>query len=135
MTIEKRIKLNNKIYYISIETEYKKEESGIISLKLKNKDEYFDGGDLSLLIEKIEKEYQDSLPTYEQNISFLNDCLFIYDRIPILNKIRDVYIKENESLPYSLGSITKEELDSIIKENHIKMNPTNNFKLTDSRTW
>ena len=57
MTIEKRIKLQNNIYFIVIDVEYKI-KNNILGLYLKNEEkDYYDGGDLTILIEKVEKNY------------------------------------------------------------------------------
>ncbi len=58
--------------------------------------------------------------------------------IPILHVIsgiKDIYISENDNIPYSEGYISKEEIDKYIKEFNIKMNSNPNFKLNDGRTW
>ena len=55
MTIEKRIKLKNNIYYVVIDVKYKINEYNNTQLCINNsKDEYYDGGDFSRLIKKIE---------------------------------------------------------------------------------
>lgn len=137
MTIENRIKLKNKNYYIVVETVYKTKENGLIALKLKNyKDDYYDSGNLSLLMKQIEKSYhQNTTPKYDTGIAFLDDCLFIYERIPFLTQIKDLYISQKDNVSSSIATITKEELDTIIKENNIKIDFNPNFKLADARTW
>lgn len=63
------------------------------------------------------------------------DVLYIYDRMPFISGIKDIYISKNDNIPYSEGYISKEEMDKYIKEFNIKMNPNPNFKLNDGRTW
>ncbi|HOP65772.1 MAG TPA: hypothetical protein PLX66_01960 [Bacilli bacterium] len=136
MTIEKRIKINNQIYFITVEVEYKK-YNGKTTLCLKNfKNDYFDGGDLSLLIEKIENNYdKNSVKKYADGVSFMADCIYLYVRIPILSGIRNIYISNNENTPYSTSYIKKEEIEKYIKENNIKTENNNNFELNNENTW
>jgi len=129
MYIKKRINLRNINYYIVCECVYKNID-GFTRLCLKNyKDDYFDGGDLSLLIKKLEKNYnEDTIKKYDVDIPFLSDCLYIYDNIPILSGIEDLYLSK-DNIVYSTCYISKEELNIFIKENNIKMKDQNNFKL------
>ena len=60
--------------------------------------------------------------------TFINDALYIYDHIPFINGIGDIY---NNSESY----ISKEELDDYIKDNNIIMKNDHQFKLCDQRTW
>lgn len=137
MKIEKRIKLKNNYYYIVIDVEYKKSENGINTLCLKNyKDDYWDGGDCTTLIEKIEKSYTtEKAKVYEKDINFLADVMYIYDRIPFLSGIKDVYISKNDILPYSVGYISKSEIDKYIKDNGVIMTNNLDFKLYSEQTW
>ena len=136
MTIEKRVTLHNNIYYIVIDVEYKKKDN-ILSLCLTNNTEdYYDGGDLTNLIEKVEKNYtREKAQKYQKDVGFLQDVFYIYDRIPILSGIKDIYQKKGEFLPYSQGYISKKELDNLKKENNINMNDHKNFRLYDEHTW
>ncbi len=53
MMIDKKIKLNNSIYYIIVDVVYKTDENNIIKLNIKNyKNDYYDDGNLSILIKK-----------------------------------------------------------------------------------
>ena len=49
------------------------------------------------------------------------DILYIYDHIPFISGIRDVYINDDEVLPYAGGYISKLEIDQIIQDYHIPM--------------
>lgn len=139
MYIEKLIKLRDINYYIRIDVEYQRNEknNGIPNLKLGNyKNDYYDGGDFSLLLEEIEKNYTfEKAKAYDENISYMADVIYLYDRIPFLSGIRDEYISNKDNIPYSLSYITKEEIENYIKENNIVMHNNSNFKLSDSRTW
>lgn len=135
MVIEKRIKLRNIIYYIVVNVEYKTKEDNIVALCIKDyKDSYYDGGDFSILIEEIEKAY-DYEKAIEYDVGLMADVLYIYDRVPFLSGIRDVWISDKDTIPYEIGYISKEEIEKYIKDNNIKMNANNKFKLYDGRTW
>ncbi len=137
MTISKRVKIGHNDYYIIVELEYMKKEENFPILCLKNyKDKYWDGGDCSILIEEIEKNYtSEKAKQYDKHIGFMADVLYIYDRIPFIDGIKDFYISKKDNIPYSEGYISKKEIDNYIKEFNIKMNSNPNFKLWDGRTW
>ncbi len=124
MEIQKKLKLGNNIYYVVVDLKYKKDNNGINKLCLKNfKNDYFDGGDFSLLIDDVEKKYDVEIAkNYDSNISLMADVLYLYDRIPYLSGIKDVYISDSDNLPYSIGYISREEIDRYIDNNDIKMN-------------
>ncbi len=138
MQISKKIKINNNNYYIIVDVEYKKDENNIPKLCLKNySDDYWDGGDCSILIEEVEKSHtpEKAKAYYDKYIGFMSDVLYIYDRIPFISGIKDVYISEKNNMPYSFGYISKEEIENYIKKFHIKMNDNPDFKLYDAKTW
>ena len=136
MTIEKRIELRNNTYYIRIEVEYKRENDIIILCFKDFADDYYDGGDFSNLLIRVKENYTYELAkNYGTNIGFLDDALYLYDHIPFLSGIRDVYQKEDDNMPYSTGYISSSELDEIITMNNIKMQDKTNFRLYDERTW
>lgn len=137
MQISKKIKINNNDYYIIVDLEYKKDQNNFPMLCLKNyKDDYWDGGDCSILIEEVEKNYTtEKAKRYDKYIGFMSDVLYIYDRIPFVSGIKDIYISKNDTIPYSEGYISKEEIENYIKEFNVKMNYNPNFKLYDGRTW
>ena len=136
MKIEKRIKLNNNTYYIVVDVEYKF-DGKITRLCLKNyKDDYYDSGDLTTLIEKIEKNYSViKLLEYDTGINFMDDVIYIYDRVPFLTGIKEVYINSKYNIPNSICYISKEEIDNYIKEHNLNLEPNNNFKLFNEETW
>lgn len=90
MNIEKKIQLRNVIYYIIVDLEYKKDKYGIAKLCIKGyKDPYYDGGDFSSLIRKIEENYKrENAIVYDKDIMFMNDVMYLYDRIPFLSGIK-----------------------------------------------
>lgn len=136
MKITKKIKLNNNDYYIIINLVYKNKNNLPVLCLKDYKDDYWDGGDCSILIERLENNYTIELSKkYDKNISFMGDVLYIYDRIPFISGIKDTYISANSDLPYSEGYISKEEIDSYIKEFNITMQDNKEFKLSNSKTW
>ena len=119
MNIIKRIKLGSKNYYIVTCCEYINDE-----LRLKDyKDNYYDGGDLSILIEVLESKY--NTDTYKK----------YGNHIPFINGVGDLYISTIDNIVNSSSYIKKEELDNYIKENNIIMKNHSDFKLYDERTW
>ena len=136
MLIKNRIKLGNNNYYICCDCEYKSKNE-LVELKLKNyKNTYFDGGDLSRLIKKIENNYNKfTYKKYTNEQWFLSDCLYIYDNIPFIIGVGDFYISSNDGIINSTSYITKDELDEYIKKYNIVMKNKEKFKLWDERTW
>ena len=102
---------------------------------LKNyKDLYFDSGNLSKLLFKISQNYDKyAEKKYDNDISYIDDCLYIYNRVPFLSGIYD--ISSDDGLPNFFGYISKNELDNYIKVNNIKMLENDKFNLCDERTW
>lgn len=135
MTIERKINLNKNIYYILLDTEYKKNKDNITTIKLTNyKDTYFDCGDISLLIKKIEQNYNEN-KKYDNNISFMSDIIYIYQNIPFISGIKNIPLSKEDNLPNEICYISKKEIEKYIQDNNIKINTNNNFKLYDERTW
>lgn len=137
MYIEKKVRLNNNDYYVVVEVEYRNSEGGQPMLCLKDYvDSYWDGGDFSLLLEELEKNYTPKKAKYyDKYIGFMADVLYLYERIPFLTAIRDVYVNSKDNLPYSTGSISKEEINRYIKDFNIILKKNENFKLYDQETW
>lgn len=74
MIIKNEIKLGTIQYFIKVECIYKKKDNSY-GLYLKNySNDYFDGGDLSLLIEELETkyDYKKVEEQYKSNISFIH---------------------------------------------------------------
>ena len=137
MKIIKKIKLNNNYYYLIIDVEYKKHKDGFAVLCLKNfNDDYWDGGNCSLLIEKIEKKY-DSEKTrkHHKNIPFISDVIYIYERIPFISGIKEIYMSNDNKSISTESYIDKSEIENYIKDFNIPINNNLDFKLIDERTW
>ena len=124
MIINRKIKLDNNYYYIRIDCVYKR-INNINRLCLTNySEENFDCGDLSVLIEKVENNYNcnEVESEYGNEIRFLSDCLYIYNNIPFVSGIGDYYISSKDNVVSSASYISKEELNNYIKENSINFN-------------
>ncbi len=115
MTIEKRIKIDNRYYYLGIEVKY--DDSGFL---IKKDDSYFDMGDFSILIEDFEKNYDKSI-VYDKKVGYMNDIIYLYDRFPFISYIIDIsYDKDGRIL--SRGCINKEEIIDYINKRNIELN-------------
>lgn len=123
MKINKRVKLGSNYYYIQVDVGYVKDKTSIPSLCLCNFfDDYWDGGDCSLLIEKIENDYtSNKAREYDAKIYFMGDVLYIYDRMPFISGVYDIYPSEREKLPSSFAFISKDEIEQYIKDFNIQM--------------
>ena len=135
MEIKQRITFGKNNYYIKLDCIYKK-KNGSTHLCLKNYIlDYYDGGDLGILIKKLEANYKNvDLTKYGNDIYFLRDCLYIYEHIPFISGIGDIFFKADNTIN-EISYITKEELDNHIFENNILLNENKNFRLYDERTW
>ncbi len=92
MLIEKKAKLKNNYYYVVVDVEYKIDKQGYTMLYFRD-GKHYDGGDFSRLIERCEKAYTyKKAREYDEEIGLMADVLFLYDRIPFLIGIKDVYI-------------------------------------------
>ena len=135
MQLEKKITLNNNIYYIIVDLEYKKNKLMLPKLYIKNNiSEYWDDGNCSLLIKNVEKEYTyDRAKEYDKNIAFMADVIYIYNKIPFISGIKN--ISNSNINPTSLTYISKEEIEKYIKEFNIKTDRNIELKLNDMNTW
>lgn len=137
MKLTKKIKLGNNDYYIVVDVEYKKHPNGFAVLTLKNfNDNYWDGGDCSLLIEKIEKNYTlDKTRKQSINNQFMADIIYIYERMPFISGIKEIYISKGDNVIYSESYISKSEIEDYIKEFNVSIHHNPKFKLMNERTW
>lgn len=108
MTIEKRIVLNNFNYYIGVELKYKD------NILVTKENQHLDLGSFSIYIEGIEQNYVKNR-LYDKDISYMDDMIYILDRFPFLDYIRDItYDKENIIVEEAL--IKKCEIEEYIKQ-------------------
>ena len=135
MLIEKRVKLKSNFYYVVVDVEYKIDKNGITMLYFRSGKTY-DGGNFTKLIGRCEKVYTyRKAREYDAEIGLMADILFLYDRIPFLIGIKDVYISDEDSLPYIAGYISREEIEIYIKDYKVNMNRNNRFDLSNEETW
>jgi len=135
MLIEKKIKLKTNYYYVVTDVEYKMDKHGYTMLFFKD-GKIYDGGNFSRLVERCEKSYTyKKAREYDGDIGFIADVLYLYDRIPFLTGVKDVYIGNDDNIPYSVGFIPVEEIDKYIKDHKIKMNKNPRFDLNNEETW
>ena len=112
MVIEKRIKLGNSVFLLGVEIRYRKQSL------VKKDGTYFDMGDFSALILDIEKNYQGSLD-YDKNIGYMNDIIYLYDRFPFVNYIKDITYDKASGEVVQIGCISREEIVDYINDNGI----------------
>ena len=118
MTIERKIKINGRDYFLGIEIKYDKDNY----LKKLN-GSGFDMGDLSIMIEYFETNYQKDAKEfiYDELTPYMNDILYLYDRFPFVSYIKDILYNDAGHITY-IGRIDKDEIDDYIKNNNINMN-------------
>lgn len=123
MKLVRKIELDS-IYYIEINVSYNKDNH----LKLNNSiNDGFDSGNLSLLIKDIEDnyDYQNVINKYGKDVSFVANCLYIYDNIPYIDGVCEACFTSS-GVPFDMCFISQEELNQYIKLNNIKMNNIHN---------
>ena len=115
VTIERKIRINKFDYFLGFKLKYDK--NGFLK---KFDGSYFDLGDLSILIDFFETNYDASLK-YDQSISYMNDIIYIYDRFPFLTYIKDLsYDKEGKII--QIGYIDRDDIIDYINSNKIELN-------------
>ena len=118
VTIERKIRINDMDYFLGFKLKYDKNR-----VLKKFDDSYFDLGDLSILIDFFEKNY-DSNIKYDGSISYMNDIIYLYDRFPFVSYIKDVnYDKEGKIT--QIGYIDKDDIIDYINSNKIELGKWN----------
>ena len=129
MELKRKILLGQNEYYVVFDLSYKKSIINKPKLCLNNKHTYWDSGNISKLIEKIEENYNlENIKKYDADISFMADILYIYKHIPVLKGIINKSLSEE-------CYISKKEIDNYVKVFNRKINQNKNFNLSDESTW
>ena len=90
MQIKRKITINNNIYIIYFDVEYKTSNIKDVPELCFKDDEYgfFDGGDVSELLALVEKNYHEI--KFNKNIGFMNTVIYIYRCVPVLSTIEEI---------------------------------------------
>ena len=118
MLIERRLRINDRNYFLGIELKYNK--NGAL---IKSDNSCFDMGDLGVMIDFFETELKKEgiKDVYDNRIAYMNDVIYLYDRFPFLKYIKDVsYDKEGKIT--EIGYIDRDEIIDYINSNKIELN-------------
>ena len=117
MTFERKIRINNRDFFLGIELKYIKDKN-LIQANGNN----FDMGDLSIMIQDVESNYQKESKEiiYDKEIPYMNDVIYLYDRFPFVSYIKDILYNDDGKITY-LGCIKKDEIVDYIEANKIKI--------------
>ncbi len=118
VVIERKIRINNIDYFLGFKLKYGK--NGTLR---KFDGSYFDLGDLSILINFFEKNY-DSCIEYDQSVSYMNDIIYLYDRFPFVSYIKDVNYDKGGKIT-QIGYIDKDDIIDYINFNKIELSKWN----------
>lgn len=118
MTIERKIKINNRDYFLGIELKYNTN-----NMLRKFNGGYFDMGDLSIMIEEVQSNYlkESKIVIYDKSNSYMNDIIYLYDRFPFISYIREILYNDEGEISF-ISIINKDEITSYIKTNNIQLN-------------
>ena len=118
MTIERKIKINNRDYFLGIELKYNAN-----NMLRKFNGGYFDMGDLSIMIEEVQSNYlkESKIVIYDKSNSYMNDIIYLYDRFPFISYIREILYNDEDEISF-ISIINKDEITSYIKTNNIQLN-------------
>ena len=118
MTFERKIRIHNRDYFLGVELKYIKDK-----ILIQTNGNGFDMGDLSIMIEDVELNYEKESKEiiYDKDILYMNDIIYLYDRFPFVSYIKDILYNDNGKITY-IGCINKDEIIDYIKVNDIKIN-------------
>src|SRR5574344_3126365 len=112
MKISKKIKLGTSTYFMIVDVEYRKVD-GYTTLCLKNCPyDYYDGGDFSIIVEKLEKRYnadESMRKKYDKDIFLLNDVIYLYQNAPFISGVSCIYSSKSDYI-HSFDYISREEI-------------------------
>lgn len=114
MVFERKIRIDNRDYYLGIELKYVKNK-----FLVKIDGSSFDMGDMSIMIDLVQNNYEkESKKTIYDNENFsMNNVLYLYDRFPFV-----CYIKESLYGNNAFITMETDEIINYIKTYNIKMN-------------
>ena len=118
MTIERKIRIDNRDFFLGIELKYIENK-----ILVQTNGNNFDMGDLSIMIQEVEENYEKESKEmiYDKLISYMNDIIYLYDRFPFVSYIKDILYNAEGKITY-LGCINKDEIIDYIKTNKIEIN-------------
>ena len=124
MTYEKRIRINDRNYYLGIELKYNNNK-----FLVKKDGSYFDSGDLGVLVESLEKSYKKDSKEYiyDKEVGYMNDVIYLYDRFPFISYINYITFDDKGNIT-TVSKISKKEIVCYIKKYKIKINRWNGFQ-------
>lgn len=71
------------------------------------------------MISYVESNY-DSNCIYDKKVYYMNDIIYLYDRFPFIDYIKDITYDSNNQIT-QIGIINKEEIIDYIKTNNIRI--------------
>ena len=118
MTIERKIRIDNRDFFLGVQLKYIKNK-----ILIQKNGNNFDMGDLSIMIEDVETNYKKESKEliYDKDISYMNDIIYLYDRFPFVSYIKDITYNNDGKISY-LGCINRDEIINYIKKHKIKIN-------------
>ena len=92
MTLERKIRINNRDYFLGVELKYIEDKFLILT-----NGNNFDMGDLSIMIEDVETNYERESKEiiYDKDISYMNDIIYLYDRFSFVSYIKDIVYNDD----------------------------------------
>ena len=118
MTFERKIRIDNRDFFLGVELKYIKDK-----ILIQTNGNNFDMGDLRIMIQEVESNYKKESKEmiYDKDISYMNDIIYLYDRFPLVSYIKDISYNDNGKIT-CIGCINKDEIIDYIKANKIKIN-------------
>ena len=97
----------------------KKQKASNMELKEYRLSPVIDIGDFNKVISCVESNY-DSDCIYDKKVYYMNDIIYLYDRFPFIDYIKDITYDSNNQIT-QIGTIKKEEIIDYIKTNNIRI--------------
>ena len=114
MTIERKIRINNRDFFLGVELKYIKDK-----ILIQTNGNNFDMGDLSIMIQDVESNYKKNAKEmiYDKDISYMNDIIYLYDRFPFVSYIKDILYNDDGEI-----TIDNVNINTLDEDNKIKIN-------------